>query len=126
MPLTVMTQKRNKRLAMNNRLVNFIREKNIDSFQKLRFLLFLYQHPKLTGTSRQFAKRLYLGDVSLLEKIIDDLRAAGLVNCIENRWILHDEPKIRRHLQHLTKAFDDPLARQEILEQVQNDKGSGP
>lgn len=35
---------------MNDILVNFIRAKRIDSFQKLRFLFFLYPRPGLTGT----------------------------------------------------------------------------
>jgi hypothetical protein len=106
---------------MNDYVGNFIRENNIDSFHKLYFLLFLYRHPKLAGTSQQFAERLYLGDVSLLEEIINDLRSAGLVDCVENRYVLQDEPKIRLHLRHLTTAYDDPLVRQQILEQVRHD-----
>jgi hypothetical protein len=105
---------------MNELLVNFIRDRKIDSFQKLRFLLFLFQHPKLTGTSQQFAERLYLGEVSLLDKIINDLCRAGLVNCVENRYMLYDEPDVRFCLQYLTQVFDDPLARQELIEHVKN------
>jgi hypothetical protein len=103
---------------MSNTVASFIRAKHIDSFQKLFFLLFLHQHPALTGTSREFAELLYLGDVRLLEEIITDLQTVGLVVCAENRCKLHDEPDIRSHLEHLARAFEDPLIRQEILDQI--------
>ena len=103
---------------MSNTVVSFIRAKNIDSFQKLCFLLFLHQQPELTGTSHEFAELLYLGDVRLLEEIITDLQMVGLVVCVENRCKLHDEPDIRSHLEYLAKAFEDPLIRQEILDQI--------
>jgi len=103
---------------MHDLVANFIRNGQIDSFQKLRLLLFLHQYPESTGTSQQFAEYLHLGDVPLLEKIINDLQMAGLVNCVENRCKLNTAPDILLHLQYLTKAFDDPLARQEILDQV--------
>ena len=106
-------------LQMNDMVASFIRVKRIDSFQKLRFLLFLRQRPELTGTSRVFAELLYLGDVRLLEEIITDLQMAGLVDCVgENRYKLCDEPDVRSGLQYLARAFEDPLARQEILAQV--------
>lgn len=105
---------------MNEELASFIRDRRIDSFQKLSFLLFLFQHPKLTGTSQQFAKRLYLGEVSLLDKIINDLCQAGLVNCVGNRYMLDDEPDVRFYLKFLTQTFEDPLARQELLDHVKN------
>ena len=43
---------------MSNTVASFIRAKNIDSFQKLCFLLFLHQQPELTGTSHEFAELL--------------------------------------------------------------------
>jgi hypothetical protein len=107
---------------MNSLIVNFIRTRHIDSFQKLRFLLFLHQNPRLTGTCQQFAKRLYLGDLFLLEEIVSDLRLAGLVDCAENHCTLHDEPEIQSCLECLAKAFEDPLSRQEIFDQVRNCK----
>jgi hypothetical protein len=90
---------------MSDMIASFIRIKHIDSFQKLCFLLFLHQYPELTGTSREFAERLYFGDVRL-------------VDCVENRYKLNDGPDVRSSLQYLTGAFEDPLARQEILDQV--------
>jgi hypothetical protein len=103
---------------MSDMIASFIRVKHIDSFQKLCFLLFLHQHPELTGTSREFSERLYFGDVRLLEEIIADLQMVGLVDCVENGYKLHNGPDVRSCLQYLTGAFEDPLARQEILDQV--------
>lgn len=48
---------------MDELAVNFVRAMQIDSFQKLYFLLYLHQHPDLIGTSQQFAEQLYLGDM---------------------------------------------------------------
>jgi hypothetical protein len=103
---------------MINMVISFIRAKHIDSFQKLCFLLFLHQQPELTGTSHEFAELLYLGDVRLLEEIITDLQMVGLVVCVEKHCKLHDEPDIRSHLEDLARAFEDPLTRQEILDQI--------
>ena len=103
---------------MDERLANFIRVKHIDTFQKLRFLLFLQQHPDIKGTPQEFAKRLSLGDVPLLEEIITDLQKVGLVECVADHCILHDESDIRFCLGCLARVFEDPLARQKLLEQV--------
>lgn len=99
-------------------IINFIRSKHIDSFQKLRFLLFLYQHPGTMGTSQEFAERLYFGDSPLVTRIIQDLQRVGLLDCIENRYQLRNEPTIRMALQTLTEIFENPLARQALLDQI--------
>lgn len=103
---------------MNSRVADFIRVKRIDSFQKLRFLLFLYQYPEATCTSTEFAERLYLADIAALEKIVADLHRVGLLDCVGGRYVLPGEPAIKAELQCLTKVFEDPLDRQELLDQV--------
>ena len=103
---------------MDDVIAKFIRTKHINSFQKLRFLLFLQEHPGLNGDSREFAERLYLSHTVLLEKIIHDLQQDGLVVCIEGRYRLSDEPEVQSCLQHLARIFKDPLARQELLAQI--------
>jgi hypothetical protein len=103
---------------MTKSLVDFLRSKKINSFQKLRLLLLLYQHPGFTGTSEQLAQHLYLADLTLLDKLIDDLCRADLITCVENRYMLHDDPTIQSTLQHLSIAFEDPLIRQKILDQI--------
>ena len=99
-------------------VAKFIRARRIDSFQKLRLLVFLHRRSESSWTSQEIAERLYLGDVPLLEDILADLRAAGLVDCIGNGCRLHNEPGVRSILQRLEEMCEDPLARQQILDQV--------
>jgi hypothetical protein len=105
---------------MNNTVANFIHIKRIDSYQKLHVLLFLNQHSELITTSQQLAEKLYFGDLSLLEEIVKDLCMEGLVECVANRYALHNEPDTKLNLQRLAAAFEDPLNRQKILNQVKN------
>lgn len=103
---------------MKNRLFQCIRSKHIDSFQKLYVLLFLYHHPRLTGTNREIARQLYFGDEVGLTKIITDLEEAGLVEQVEGKYKLYNQPDIQFCLQNLAQAFDDPLTRQKILDKI--------
>jgi hypothetical protein len=109
---------------VNGSIADFIQGKRIDSFQKLRLLLFLYQRPEVTKSLQQLAERLYLGHLPLLERIINDLRLAGLVERVGSHYQLSDDPQVRSYLKVLAETFDDPLARQQILAQVQ--KGNLP
>lgn len=105
---------------MNRGVANYNYAKHIDSFQKLRFLLFLHEHPEMAGTSQEFAERLYFGHTPLLDKIITDLHRAGFVDQVENCYKLRNEAEIMSYLQHLAWAFEDPLARQQMLEQIRH------
>ena len=112
-----------KGMLMNETAANFIRARQIDSFQKLRLLLFVHQHPTLTGTIQDFSSRLYLGDVPTLENIVTDLCQAGLLDrCVGNRFRLCHDPDANSCLECLRKVFEDPLARQRILDQVRSPK----
>jgi hypothetical protein len=105
---------------MMTEIARFIQTRHIDSFQKLRVLFFFYQHPESSWTGQQIAEQLYLGDGPLLEEIIAELRTAGLVNCVAHRCRLNDEAGVRLSLQHLASKCENPLARQEILDQVRH------
>ena len=98
--------------------IEFIHAKQIDSFQKLFFLLFLFQHPGIQGTSQEFGTRLYLGSTELIERILADLQQAGLVEKIDNGYKLHNEADSNPDLRRLVQAFEDPLTRQQLLDQV--------
>ena len=95
--------------------VEFIRSKQIDSYQKLRVLFFFHDHADSSWSSRQIARQLYLGEGPVLEEIIADLQAAGLLNCSVDRCRLRDETALNVGLEHLIKTYENPLARQEIL-----------
>jgi len=103
---------------MTEKIAQFIQTRCIDSYQKLRVLLFFHDHADSSWTSAQIAARLYLGDESLLEKIVTDLQAAGVVDCDARRCRLCNEAGLRAKLQHLVKTCENPLARQEILDNI--------
>ena len=107
---------------MNELMTNFLRVRQIDSFQKLRILLFMAQHPQRVGTSQQWAEWLYLGDTFFLEKILRELRQVGLVNWRPEGCTLANEAEIKPHLKALGRIFNDPLARQTLLQQVSRPK----
>lgn len=103
--------------TMDKGLVNFLRDKQIDSFSKLRFLLFLRHHPRLQGCAQQLAERLYI-EAPLVEKIIADLQGVGLLEGEQNDYRLPDEPGLKLYLENLARAFEQPLTRQELLAQI--------
>jgi hypothetical protein len=104
-------------MIMDKGLVNFLRDKQIDSFSKLRFLLFLRQHPRLEGCAQHLAERLYI-EAPLVEKLIAELQGVGLLERETNDYILPDEPNLKFYLEILAYAFEQPLARQELLDQI--------
>lgn len=99
-------------------IINFMRAKNIDAFQKLRLILFLQQHPEWTGTGQKFAKKLHLRNVSLVKQILSDLHRAGLVEGVEEGFKLRDDPDIRSVLHRLAGAYKNPSIRQKLLDQI--------
>ena len=107
---------------MNKGLASHLKSKGIDSFQKLQFLLFLFQHPTMKGTCQEFAKQLYLADTVLLTNIMTDLQLAGLLECTGNCYKLRDKPDVKSYLHNLARIFEDPLARQELIDCVRVQK----
>jgi hypothetical protein len=83
---------------MNEKMLDFIHTKQIDSFQKLRLLLFLTQNPNLTSSLYDLAGRLCLADVGLVERLVADLASVGLLIETEPAWKLCDEPEIKASL----------------------------
>ena len=101
---------------MEHSLKRYLQNKNIDSFQKIRFLLFLHQNPTINGTVQEFCQRLYFGDNVILEKIIGELQVANLVDRLGRRYKLREEPEVKLYLDGLARLFEDPLARQALLQ----------
>lgn len=100
---------------MYDTMKNYLRSKKIDSFQKLRLLMHLYCNPGLKGTSQELADQLHWGDAALVYKFLTDLQRVGLVDCVGDHYRLTDTSEVKTQLQHLTKAFEHPLTRQELL-----------
>jgi hypothetical protein len=107
---------------MNELITDFLHTRQINSFQKLRILLFMAQHPHRMGTCQQWAEWLHLGDTSLLEKLLGELRQAGLISCRQEGCTLVNEAEIKSHLKALGRIFNDPLARQTLLRHVSRPK----
>lgn len=103
---------------MNECLIQFIRDRHIDSFQKVWFLLFLYQKAEKAGTPQEYARHLNFGDAPMLEEIIDELETTGLVQQKDDRYRLYEASEIRAGLARLAAAFEDPLDRQALLKQI--------
>ena len=103
---------------MYDQALNFVRRRGIRSFQELRLLLFLWQHPEFVGTYQQFCQCLYLGDCPLLEETINHLHDHGLVQCCEGCYKLTDQVEIKTGLERLARAFEHPLTRQRLLAEI--------
>jgi hypothetical protein len=103
--------------------VECIWTKQIDSFQKLRVLLFLYQNPRVREDYETLAQRLYIGDVKLLKKILSELERAGLVDCSEDYCTILNKAEVKACLRCLAGAFEDPLIRQILLDEVRQNHG---
>lgn len=100
---------------MDATVVNYLQANRIDSFQKLNFLLLLHQYPHLQGTPQEFSERFYLGDISLLKRIIKDFQAVGLLEQVGHGYQLRKEPAVNSSLKYLAQTFANPLDRQEML-----------
>lgn len=93
--------------------------KQIDSFPKLRFLLFLRQNPYLNGNTQNLAEKLYI-EAPLVEKLIHDFQQVGLLEVGQGNYCyrLSNEPDLKTWLEKLAAMFDQPVARQELLARV--------
>lgn len=99
---------------------------HIDSFQKLRFLLFLHHHPNLQGTSEELAEHSFLGHTPFFEKLIAELHGAGLIEREGNHYKLHNQPEVRSFMQYLARLFEDPVARQKMIERFNRKTSLSP
>ncbi|MCB0163323.1 MAG: hypothetical protein KDI79_03790 [Anaerolineae bacterium] len=100
--------------------MNTLARWQIDSSQKLYFLLFLHNHPQLKGTGQELAEHAFLGDTPQTDRIIADLQQMGLLDREDNSYRLRETPEIKAELQALAYAFEQPLSRQRLLETVKH------
>lgn len=101
---------------MKRSLKRYLQNKNINSFQKIRLLLFWHKHPSLKGTIQELSQRLYFGDRDRLRQMIAELQGEDLVDRLGKRYKLRNEPGVKLYLDGLARLFEDPLARQELLQ----------
>jgi len=104
---------------MNEAITDFVYTHQIDSFQKLRIIVFLYEHTDLVKTPLELAHKLHLGDVMLVDRIITDLQYVGLLVTNEDRCCdIVAKPETRILLAQLAQVFKTPVSRQELLHLV--------
>jgi hypothetical protein len=103
---------------MDEQLNQFIQSYYINSFQKLRLLLLFQRQPNLVATKADLAQRLVLGDLILLEALLADLLAVGVLEDQIGAYRLSANPELWSDLQDLAHTFDDPLARQSLLNRI--------
>ncbi len=97
---------------------NCIQAYKINSFQKLRVLLHLYEKPDQSESVPDLAKQLFLESEDLLETMLQELQSTGLLTCSYNSCVLNHTEKIDNCLYCLSGAFEDPLLRQKLLDEV--------
>lgn len=93
----------------------FLVVKRIDSFQKLGLVLWLDRHGDAPVSLLELADQAFFADLSLLERSLAELSAAGLIDSQAGRYRMIHSPEIDYCLACLTESFESPLARQGIL-----------
>lgn len=123
----------NKQATMAIQAQEIVRSKDINSFQKLRLLLWLFEQSGSDVSSAELAEQLFLGDVLMLENMLDDLQIAGLLDyrehtdqCISGRrYALSNRADVKATLRCLSQIFADPAARQALLDEVRRQQCYG-
>ena len=110
-------------MKLDNITTNFIRTNQIDSFQKLRLLLFFQQYPDFVGTTQEIAQKLHLAETRRVEKNILDLNKVEIITKTDCCWKLCHKPEVTVALELLARLFERPLTRQKLLDQI---RGDGP
>ena len=93
----------------------FLTSKQINSFQKLGLVRWMYARGCEEFTIQELADSLFVADLSLLERSLSELSATGLVECIAGRYRMVHSPEADYCMACLSKTFNDPLARQALL-----------
>ena len=96
----------------------FLTSKRIDSFQKLGLVRWLYARGREEFTIQELTDHLFVADLSLLERSLNQLVATGLVECSAGRYRIVHSPEADYCMACLDETFKDPLARQALLDFV--------
>ena len=92
-----------------------MRRRRIDSYHKIWFLLFMHQHSEQGLISREYIRQVTFADAPTLEEAIGELEQAGLITAAGELLSLDSAPDVRRELNAMALAFEDPTRRQELL-----------
>ncbi len=92
-----------------------MRQRRIDLYHKIWFLLFVHRHSKQRLISREYIRQVTFADAPTLEEVIGELEQAGLLTAAGELLRLDSAPEVRRELDAMALAFEDPTGRQELL-----------
>lgn len=92
-----------------------MRQRRIDSYHKIWFLLFMHQHAEQRLISREYIRQVTFADALTLDEVIGELRQAGLFTVAGEMLRLDEAPEVRRELDAMALVFEDPTGRQELL-----------
>lgn len=81
-------------------------------------MLWLGRNPKRELSSKQLAAALHLSDLRLVDELVAELCEAGVICCHSDTYTLADLPEMERCLDCLAVRFEDPLARQKLLDHI--------
>lgn len=96
----------------------FVNNRKIDSYLKLRILLTMHEHSQQSLSLDELCEQFFVADRPALEQLMIDLCQQGLLDCNGARWTSSSQPDVVYCLTCLERTFDDPLARQRLLDQI--------
>lgn len=90
----------------------------INSYQKLKLLLFFHTYPSFRGSLCSLAEKLYEADHIALRQDIQELVRGGLIEFDGRLIYLSATASARQFITHLAEVYNDPLDRQIVLDMV--------
>lgn len=96
----------------------FVDNHKIDSYLKLRVLLSMVKQPQCSLSLDDLCEQFFVADRRALARLMAELCQRGLLTCDSAGWKSSDRPDNADCLACLARTFDDPLARQRLLDQV--------
>jgi hypothetical protein len=96
----------------------FVDNYKIDSYLKLRMLLALHAQPQRRVSLDELSEQFFISDCCALEQLVTDLGRRGLLQCDAAGWRRSDQAAVIDCLCCLERTFDDPWARQRLLNQI--------
>ena len=78
----------------------------------------MHKQPQRSLSMDELCEQFFVADRRALEQLMVELCQRGLLTCNDAAWTGNDRPDIAYCLACLERTFDDPLARQRLLDQV--------
>ena len=102
---------------IDENLSRFLSQRRIDSFNKVWFLLFLWQRSE-NSINRAFARMATFSDELTLDETIGELECAGLLTVQDGTCSLRRESEIETGISAMLLTYEDPIARQHLLSRL--------